>query len=408
MLYYFVASSMKRVYFDNGSTTPVDKRVLGAMLPYFTELFGNPSSVLIEEGGAPRAAVDEARQKVADLVNAKVDEIIFTSSATEANNLAIKGLVLANRGKRKRILFSDIEHYSVMLQADYLRSLGFEIDYVRVDEYGVVDLDDLRKKATVDVLLASIMHANLEIGTLQPVAEIAMILKERGIIFHSDGAGACGMIPVDVKGLGVDVMTISAHQFNGPKGAAALYLRTGVSLKSIMHGGFQEMGYRGGTENVPALVGFGEASRIAKEEMSDKVRRLTFLGRKLWEGIGSQITHLHFTGHPTQRLPGHVSFWIEFIEGESFLLWLNLNGVASASGSACASNLLAADETGLKASHVLTAVGVPPEICHGSITFSLGKDNTEEEADHVISVLPSIVDRLREMSPLFDKSKGGT
>jgi cysteine desulfurase len=397
---------MNRVYFDHAATTPVDKRVLEAMMPYFSDSFGNPSSVLIEEGALPRQALDEARTKVAHLIGAKEGEIIFTSSATESNNMAIKGLALAHKNKGNRILLSEIEHYSVMLQADFLRGLGFDVDFVKVDPHGLVDMDDLKKKVTRGTILVSIMHANMEIGTIQPIKEIGAFLKEQGVLFHSDGAGTCGQIPVNVRELGVDAMTVSGHQFHGPKGAAGLFLRSGIQMRSMFQGGFQEMGYRAGTENVPAIVGFGEASRIAGKEMEGKVAKISRLGRKLWDGISS-ISYLHFTGHPTERLPGHVSFWIEFVEGESLLLWLNLNGVAASTGSACASNVLAADETGLKASHVLTAVGVPPEICHGSITFSLGRDNTEEEVDYVLSVLPTIVDRLREMSPLYEKATGG-
>ncbi|MCX5811591.1 MAG: cysteine desulfurase family protein [Proteobacteria bacterium] len=396
---------MDRIYFDHASTTPVDRRVLDAMLPYFSEQFGNPSSILIEEGRVPNKAVDEARETLAQLVNAEREEIIFTGSATESNNLAIKGLALANRDKGKRILFSDIEHFSVMNQADFLRSLGFEVDFIKVDNYGIIDLEDLKNKATDDTILVSIMHANLEIGTIEPIEEIALFLKERDILFHSDGTGTCGRIPVDVKKLGVDTMTISPHQFYGPKGVAALYMKRGAKLISFMQGGFQEMGYRAGTENVPGIVGSGKAAQIAMEEVGEKLERLTRLSRRLWDGLSSSIEYIHFTGHPNIRLPGHASFWIEFVEGESLLLWLNLNGIASASGSACASNMMAADETGLKASHVLTAVGVPPEICSGSISFSLGKDNTMEEVEYVLSVIPGIVKRLMEMSPLYEKAR---
>jgi len=275
---------MKRIYFDHASTTPVDPRVLESMRPYFSEFFGNPSSILIEEGAEPRKAMDEARLKVSRLINAETDEVIFTGSATESNNLAIKGLALANRNRGNRILFSDIEHYSIMHQADSLKSLGFEVDYVRVDPYGLIDMEDLEKKATPGTLLASIMQANLEIGTIEPVREIGLFLKSRGILFHSDGAGAVGQVPVDVKALSVDSMTVSAHQFYGPKGAAALYLKKGVSLRPVVQGGYQEMGYRAGTENVPAIVGLGEASRLAGEEMTERVERLTALGRRLWKG----------------------------------------------------------------------------------------------------------------------------
>ena len=382
---------MKRIYFDHASATPLDSRVLDAMMPYFTGQFGNPSSILIEEGGLPHEAVDGAREKIAALLGAEKNEIIFTASATESNNMAVKGLALANRSKGGKILFSDIEHYSIVNQADFLRGLGFEIDFIRVDDGGLVDLADLEKKATADTILASIMHVNLEIGTIQPVREAASILKRKGILFHCDGAGSCGTIPVNVNDLGIDTMTISSHQFYGPKGVAGLYIRKGVALTPLIHGGNQEMGYRAGTENVAAIAGFGEAARLAAEEMGSRLEKAGLLSKRLWSGIETAIDHLHFTGHPALRLPGHVSFWIEFVEGESLLMWLNLNGIASSSGSACASNLMAADETGLKASHVLTAIGVPPEICHGSITFSLGKENTVEEVDHVLAVLPGIV-----------------
>ncbi|MBA4416696.1 MAG: cysteine desulfurase [Syntrophus sp. (in: bacteria)] len=396
---------MKRIYFDHAATTPLDPRVLETMMPYLTEQFGNPSSILIEEGGIPHRAVGEARAHVAALIGASPDEIVFTASATESNNLAVKGLALANRQKGNRILFSDIEHYSITNQADFLTGMGFEIDYIRVDTNGLINLDDLRKKASEGTILACIMYANLEIGTIQPLKEAALILKERGIILHSDGAGACGTIPVYVNDLGIDTMTLSSHQFYGPKGIAALYIRKGVRLKPIIQGGYQEMGYRPGTENVPAIVGFGETSRLAMEEMGTRLEHLKTLSGRLWTGIDASIDFLHFTGHPTQRLPGHVSFWIEFVEGESLLMWLNLNGIASSSGSACASNLMAIDETGLKASHVLTAIGVPPEICHGSIAFSLGKNSTMEEVELVLSILPGIVTKLREMSPLYSKFK---
>ncbi len=396
---------MKRTYFDHASTTPVDRTVLDAMEPYFIEHFGNPSSILLEEGGIPHQVVDESREKVALLIGAEKDEIVFTSSATESNNLAIKGLALGNKNRGKRILFSDVEHYSVINQTDFLRGIGFEIDFIRVDNDGLLDMDDLKRKVTENTILVSLMHANLEIGTIQPVQEVASFLKERNILLHSDGAATCGIIPVSVKDLNVDTMTISPHQFYGPKGIAALYIKKGVRVASLIQGGYQEMGYRAGTENVPAIVGFGEAARVAMEEMEKRAQHLTSLSKLLREGITSSIDYIHFTGHPTQRLPGHVSFWIEFVEGESLLMWLNLNGVASSSGSACSSNVLAVDETGLKASHVLTAIGVPPEICHGSITFSLGKDNTMEEVEHVLSVMPGIVKRLRDMSPLYEAFK---
>jgi cysteine desulfurase len=403
---------MNRIFFDHASTTAMESRVLDAMLPYFTERFGNPSSLLLEEGATAHEAVEAAREQVARLVSAGADEIIFTSSATESNNLAIKGLAMAHRQRGNRILFSDVEHYSITNQADFLMKLGFEVDYVRVDNRGLVDLEDLEKKARPGTIIASIMHANFEIGTIQPIGDIATLLHQRGVILHSDGTASCGRMPVSVPELGIDTMTFAPHLFYGPKGVAALYVKKGTGLVSLFQGGLQERGYRAGTENVPAIVGFGEAARLAQEEMDTRVDHLRRLGRRLWDGLDVTITHMHFTGHPTQRLPGHVSFWIEFVEGESLLLWLSLNGVASSSGSACSSNILAADETGLKASHVLTAIGIPPEICHGSITFSLGKENTMEEVEHTLSVVPGIVERLRDMSPLWEQFKkshqGGT
>jgi cysteine desulfurase len=362
-------SNMDRIYLDHASTTHVDRQVLDAMLPNFIEQFGNPSSVLIEEGWMPNKAVDEARNKVAKLVNAEKEEILFTSSATESNNLAIKGLALANKDKGKKILISDIEHYSIMNQADFLRKFGFEVDFIKVDNYGIVDLEDLKNKLTDNTILVSVMHANLGIGTIEPIEEIALFLMERGVLLHSDGTGTCGRIPVDAKNLGIDTMTISPNQFYGPKGVAALYMKRGTKLISFIQERSQEMGYRAGTENVPGIVGFGETARIAMEEMDERVEGLTRSSRRLWDGLESSIEYIHFTGHPTKRLPGHASFWIEFVEGESLLLWLNLNGIASASGSACASNMMAVDETDLRASHVLTAVGVPPEICSERFYF---------------------------------------
>lgn len=390
---------MSRIFFDNASFAPIDKRVFDAMLPYLTEHFGNPSSVFLNEGELARSAIEEARKKVADLINAEPSEIFFTSCATESNNLAIKGIALKRKKNGGRILFSEIEHYSVLNQSDFLRALGFQVEYVKVDKDGFIDMEDLEKKTKEGAILFSLLHASPEIGTIEPIEEVSRLLKEREILFFCDCVASCGRVPIDVKRMGVDALSISSNPIHGPQGASALYLRKGVQIVPIMQGGFQEMGIRPGTENVAAIVGFGEASRLAKEEFDLRTQKLKKLGRLLWEGIASTIEHLHFTGHPEKRLPGHVSFWIERVEGESLLMWLNLKGVASSTGSACASNIFGKDESSLKASHVLTAIGVPPEVCHGSITFTLSKDNTEEEVEYVISVLPEIVDRLRKMSP---------
>jgi cysteine desulfurase len=393
---------MDRIFFDSTSFTRLDRRVLEAMMPYLTDRFGNPSSVFLKEGEIARSALEDARKKVADLINADPSEIIFTSCATESNNIAIKGLALSRKSKGRRILFSEIEHFSILNQADFLRSLGFEIDYVKVDRYGLVDMDDLDRKTREGAILFSLISASPEIGTIEPLREVSRLLKERDVLFFSDCVASCGRIPIDVGELGVDALSISSHPIHGPYGASCLYVKKGIEIVPLMQGGFQEMGIRPGTENIPAIVGFGEACKLAKEELEERREKLGRLGRRLWDGISSSIDHVNFTGHPEKRIPGHVSFWVEFVEGESLLIWLNLKGVASSSGSACASNIFAKDESGLKASHVLTAIGVPPDRCHGSITFMLSKDNTEEEVEYVLSVLPEIVGKLREMSPLYE------
>ncbi|MCS7280906.1 MAG: cysteine desulfurase [Desulfobacterota bacterium] len=396
---------MERVFFENNSTTKIDERVLKAMLPYFTTHFGNPSSVFTKEGDEARRAIEDARKKVADFLNADPSEIVFTSCATESNNIAIKGLSLARKKISNRILFSEIEHYSILNQADFLRDLGFEVEYVKVDRYGIIDMDDLKKKTDKGAILLALIHASPEIGTIEPLKEVAAFLKERDILLYSDCVASAGRVLIDVKDLGIDALTISSHLIHGPKGVSALYLKKGIDIVPIMQGGYQEMGIRPGTENVPAIVGFGEACVLAKEELDVRRRKLYDLGKLLWDGIASRIEHVHFTGHPVERLPGHVSFWVEFVEGEALLMWLNLKSVASSSGSACASNIFAKSEVGLKASHVLTAIGIPPDVCHGSITFMLSKDNTLEEVEYVLSVLPEVVNKLREMSPLYERFK---
>jgi len=396
---------MRKVYFDHISTTAVDRRVLEAMEPYFFNKFGNPSSHFYEQGRLAIDAVTKARERLADLVNASPKEIIFTSGATESNNLAVQGIAMANKDRGRHIIFSEIEHYSILNQERRLKEMGFEITLVPVDSYGIVDPERVERAIRDDTILISIMHANNEIGTIQPISEIAKIAKHKGVIFHTDAVATVGIIPVDVNALNVDAMTISAHSFYGPKGVGALYLKKGVMMKSLFDGGFQEMGYRPGTENVPGIVGLGEAARIAKEEMDVNISRLIPLRDKLMKGLKERIEYLNITGHPTNRLPGHVSFWIEFVEGESLLLWLSMHGISSASGSACSSNIIGKDEKDLRASHVLTAIGVPPEICHGSITFSMGKENTEEDVDYVLEVMPGIVKKLWEMSPLYADRK---
>ena len=403
---------MARIFFDHISTTPLDSRVFEAMKPYFLELYGNPSSHIHDQGQAALKAVDAARSEVAALLNASPDEIVFTSGATEANNLAVKGAAEANGRKGGHIVVSDVEHFSVQNALIPLRNRGYEVTTLKVDSDGKVDPGDVRRAIRPDTVLVSVMHANSEIGTIEPVAEIGRIARERGVLFHTDATASAGHIPLDVRETAADLITLSAHNFYGPKGTGALFVREGVPLVSQLDGGFQEKGFRAGTENVPGIVGMGAAARIAKIEMGEWDSRLRRLGKRLWEGIAASVEHLHFTGHPTDRLPGHVSFWVEYAEGESLLLFLNVHGVMAASGSACSSNLRGHDEEDLVASPVLRAIGVPSDICTGSITFSLGKGNTGEEVDLVGSVLPGIVKRLWEMSPTYldyqkRKARGG-
>lgn len=403
---------MARIFFDHISTSPLDPRVFEAMKPFFLEVYGNPSSHIHDQGQAALKAVDAARTEVASLINAGPSEIVFTSGATESNNLAVKGAAEAHGRKGGHIVVSEVEHFSVMNALIPLRNRGVEVTTVNVDSDGRVDPGDVAGAIRTDTILVSVMHANSEIGTIQPVGEIGRIARERGVLFHTDATASAGHIPLDVREIGADLVTLSAHHFYGPKGTGALFVREGVSLVSQIDGGFQERGFRAGTENVPGIVGMGAAAGIAKRETGEWESRLRRLGKRLWEGIAASVDHLHFTGHPSDRLPGHVSFWVEYAEGESLLLFLNVHGVMAASGSACSSNLRGHDEEDLVASPVLRAIGVPSDICTGSITFSLGKGNTEAEVDEVVGVLPGIVKRLWEMSPTYldyqkQKAQGG-
>jgi cysteine desulfurase len=378
----------------------------------FRSLYGNPSSHIHDQGQAALKAVDAARAEVASLIGAGPAEIVFTSGATESNNLAIKGAAEANWKKGRHIVVSDVEHFSVMNSLIPLRNRGYEVTTVKVDTDGKVDPADVAKAIRPDTVLVSVMHANSEIGTVEPVAEIGRIARERGVLFHMDAAASAGHIPLDVRRIGADLVTLSAHNFYGPKGTGALFIREGVALVSQIDGGFQEKGFRSGTENVPGIVGMGAAAVIAGCEMKEWELHLRRLEKRLRDGIAAGVEHLHFTGHPSDRLPGHVSFWVEYAEGESLLLFLNVHGVMAASGSACSSNLRGHDEEDLVASPVLRAIGVPSDICTGSITFSMGKGSTDEEVREVVGVLPGIVKRLWEMSPTYldyqkQKAQGG-
>jgi len=395
---------MRQAYLDHSATSPVLPEVREAMLPYLGEFFGNPSS-MHEWGDPPREAIDKAREQVAGLVGASdPEEIIFTASGTESNNFAVKGLAAAQQAKGKHVIISAIEHFSVMNSARSLEKAGYQVTMVPVDINGLVDPRQLRDSIRSDTVLVSIMLANGEVGTIEPIREISEITRERKIIFHTDAVAACGTIPVNVKDLGIDALSLAGNQFYGPKGSGALWVRKGVRIIPLLDGGIQEGGRRAGTEDVPAIVGMGKAAELASANISDRINQLTPMRDKLLKDLPLKIGHMIVTGHPEKRLPGLASFCVQFIEGESMLMLLSSKGIAVSSGSSCTSKAL-------KASHVLTAMGHSLEIAQGSILFTLGIDNNPEDMDYVLEVMPPIVQRLREMSPLYSKyiksGKGG-
>jgi len=394
---------MKKVYLDNAATTPLLPEVREAMLPFLGEDFGNPSC-LHDWGDTAREAMENARAQVAQLIGADAEEIIFTASGTESNNFAVKGLALAQQNKGKHVVVSAIEHFSALHSARTLEKWGFELSLVPVDKYGVVNPEDVRRSIKKDTVLVSIMHANNEVGTIEPITEIAKVTKERGVVFHTDAVATVGTIPVDIEELGVDALSLAGNQFYGPKGVGALWVRKGVRILPFLDGGVQEGGRRAGTENVPAIVGLGKAAELASLNMASRIEHLAHLRNRLLTELPNKIEHVVVTGHPQNRLPGHASFCVEFIEGEAMLMLLNSRGVAVTSGSACTSRAL-------KASHVLIAMGLSHALAQGSLLFSFGLDNTSEDIDYVLEVLPPIVDRLRQMSPLYAKftktGKGG-
>ena len=391
------------IYLDNVAGTKPDQRVIEKMMPYFTEHYGNPSAHFYPIGREAFEAMEAARVQVADFIGAKAEDIVFTSSGTESNNLAIKGFLRNPLNKGKHIIISEIEHFSVDTLVTKMISDGYEVTKLKVDNGGLVNPADLEAAIKDDTVLVSIQYVNPEIGTIQYTEQLGDICKAKGVTFHVDAIAAAGFVEIDVEKLNCDMLSIASQNFFGPKGAAALYIREGVKLVGLMDGGFQERGYRSGTENVPAIVGMGEACAIAKAEMGDYIPKLEAMQKKLWEGLGGMFDFLHFTGHETRRRPGHVSFWIEYIEGESLLMWLSLKGIACASGSACSSNILAEDEEDLVASSVLTAVGVPTDICAGSLGMSMSRYNTEEDMDKVLEVMPETVQKLCEMSPMYNR-----
>ncbi|NLY56318.1 MAG: cysteine desulfurase NifS [Firmicutes bacterium] len=387
---------MNRIYFDHAATTPVRPEVLTEMLPYFTENFGNPSSIYAW-GRENRSAIDRARDSIAAQLGCTAREIIFTGCGSEADNLAIKGFALANQKKGNHIITSAVEHHAVLDTVKYMTKLGFEITILPVDQYGMVSPDELAKAIRPETILVSIMYANNEVGTINPIPELAKVCREAGVCFHTDAVQAAGALDLNVDKLGVDMMSLSAHKFYGPKGVGLLYVRKGVKLDSLIHGGGQERGRRAGTENVAGIVGMAKALELANAERLEMNARLTALRDRLIIGLRDRIPEIRLNGHPTERLPNNVNISIRYIEGESLLLNLDLKGIAASSGSACTSG-------SLEASHVLLAMGIPHEIAHGSLRLTLGRKTTEAEIDYLLEVLPPIVEKLRAMSPLYSPS----
>ena len=383
---------MKRIYMDHAATTPTAPEVLEAMLPYFSDNYGNASS-LHSFGRDAREAIEDARSRVAKFINAEPSEIYFTSGGTESDNLALKGIAWRNKSKGRHIVTSAIEHPAILETCRALTDQGFEVTYLSVTKEGLVEIEALKSALREDTILISIMHANNEIGTIQPIEEIGKIAAEKDIYFHSDGVQTTGKIPVDVKALGLDALSISGHKLYGPKGIGALYLRKGVKIESILQGGGHEGGLRSGTENVPGIVGLGKACDLAKETMTKEAERLTALRDRLKTVVLSSIEESWLNGHPTKRLPSNLNFGFKYIEGESLLLLLDSKGIAASTGSACSSKKLAP-------SHVLTAIGLKPEDSHGSLRITLGRGNLREDIDYAGEAIQESVERLRKMSAL--------
>ena len=385
----------QEVYFDHAATTAVRPEVLAQMLPYFGQNYGNASGIY---GLARRSkvALDYARGVVAKAINADEKEIYFTGSGSEAINWAIKGVMRANKTKGNHIITSKIEHHAVLHTCQALEKEGFQVTYLDVDAYGVVDLAQLKSAITDQTVLIAVMFANNEVGTIQPVAEIGKIAKEHGVYFFCDAVQAVGHVPVDVKELGIDFLSMSAHKFNGPKGVGALYAKKGIRFLNLIDGGAQERNRRAGTENVPGIIGMAEALKIAVAEMDQVNAQLVRMRDRMIREISENIPYVKLNGHPTQRLPGNVNFSFRYIEGESLLLSLDLKGIAASSGSACTSG-------SLDPSHVLLAMGLTHEVAHGSLRLTLGYENTDDDIDYLFTVLPGIVEELRLMSPLYER-----
>ena len=389
-----MSEDKKMIYLDNAATTRTDPKVVEAMLPYFTEYYGNPSSVY-EFSGISKKAVTDAREILARSIGAKTQEIYFTAGGSESDNWAIKAAAEAFGKKGKHIITSKIEHHAVLHTCEYLEKQGYEVTYLDVDEDGMVKLDELRNAIRPDTILISIMFANNEIGVIEPIREIGEIAKEHGIPFHTDAVQAYGHVPINVDEYHIDMMSASAHKINGPKGIGFLYIRTGVKIRSFIHGGAQERKRRAGTENVPGIVGFGKAAEIAMASIEERSRREEQLRDYLMEKVLAQVPYTRVNGHRTRRLPNNCNFSFQFIEGESLLIMLDMAGICGSSGSACTSG-------SLDPSHVLLAIGLPHEIAHGSLRLTLSQENTKEEMDYVADQITRIVERLRNMSPLYE------
>ena len=383
-----------KYYFDNAATTPVREEVLQAILPYFREYYGNASSVygIAKES---KKALEKARAQVAAAIGAKPEEVYFTAGGSESDNLALRGIAEMYQKKGNHIITTKIEHHAILHTAEYLEKHGVEVTYLNVDEYGRISLEELEKSIRPETILISIMFANNEIGTIQPIAEIGALARKHGIFFHTDAVQALGHVPIDVQKMNIDLLSMSGHKLGAPKGIGAIYIRKGVAVTPLIFGGAQESKRRAGTENIPGIVGMGLAAELAVKEMEEMTEKLTAMRDKLIKGILEQIPNSRLNGHPTERLPGNCNISFEFIEGESLLLLLDALGIAASSGSACTSG-------SLDPSHVLMAIGLPHEVAHGSLRLTMDRDNTEEEIDFILEKLPAIVQRLRDMSPVYE------
>jgi cysteine desulfurase len=384
--------NMKRIYLDHAATTPIDPQVYEVMTKVLSEEYGNPSSIY-SEGRSVKKYVEAAREQLAKAINADIREIYFTGSGSEADNWAIKGVAMKNRAKGNHIITTQIEHHAILHTCEYLEKNGFEVTYLPVDEFGLISLDDLKAAIRKETILVSIMFANNEIGTIEPIKEIGEIVKEKGIIFHTDAVQAFGNVPIDVKDLNVDLLSVSAHKIYGPKGMGALFIRKGVLIDNLIHGGAQERKKRAGTENTAGIAAFGKAAELAVTNLEENSKHLQTLRDMLIEGVMAKIPQVRLNGHPIKRLPGNVSFCFDYIEGESILLSLDLAGIAASSGSACTSG-------SLDPSHVLLAIGLPAGVAHGSLRLTIGKHTSQEDIEYVIEQLVVIIERLRKMSPI--------